>query len=74
MLFALADATYRFLHVDVNRNGRMHDSNVFIQSGLGIKLESGELNLPDPVPLPGTREPMPFVFLGDDAFSLKVNF
>jgi len=47
VLFALADATYRFLHVDVGRNGRTHDSNVFIQSELGIKLELGELNLPD---------------------------
>ena len=37
-------------------------------------LEEGSLNLPAPEPLPGRSVPTPFVFTGDNAFTLQLNF
>lgn len=73
VLLALVDAEYRFLFVDVGRNGRMHDSAVFRTSPLGIKLYSTTLALPPPCEVPGFNYKLPYVIVGDDAFALKPN-
>lgn len=72
VLLALVDAAYKFIFVDIGRNG-MHDSRVFRESMLGIKLKSNQLNLPQPAYLHGYPKMMPFVIVGDDAFSLHEN-
>lgn len=74
VLLALVGADYTFLFVDIGRNGRMHDSKVFRSCPLGTRMESNSLNLPDPCELPGFPFELPYVFVGDDAFSLRQNF
>ena len=73
VLMALVDAEYKFLFVDIGRNGRMHDSNVFRSSHLGLKLKSNSLNLPPPSSLPGYFRNIPYVIIGDDTLGLKEN-
>lgn len=73
VLLALVDAEYRFLFVDIGRNGRMHDSAVFRESPLGIKMNDGTLNFPVPCEVPGFNHKLPYVIVADDAFALKPN-
>lgn len=70
ILFAIVDADYNFLYVDVGTNGRANDSGIFGRSSIKSLLENSE-NLPDPRPLPGRHVNMPYVIVGDDAFPLK---
>lgn len=67
-LFALVDADYKVLFVDIGTNGRANDSGILARSSLIQMLERGELNLPPPRPLPDHHLELPFVIVGDDAF------
>ena len=71
ILLALVDAKYRFSFVDCGANGRTRDAGVFRESLLSDHLEGQTLGLPQPKPLPGRTEPVPFFIVGDDAFPLK---
>lgn len=73
ILLALVDADYKFIFVDIGKNGHTHDSAVFRESQLGIKLKENTLNLPQPNTLPDFNFRMPYVIVGDDAFSLHTN-
>ena len=46
MLFAIVDADYKFLYIDVGRNGRISDGAVFTNTPIYDKLESSQLELP----------------------------
>lgn len=70
---ALVDAKYKFLFINVGRNGRINDGVVFRDSELAQHLNNNSLNLPEPNPLPGNTVPMPFVIVADDAFPLSNN-
>ena len=60
--------------------GRVSDEGVYRNSTFYKALENGSLNLPDPVPLPGSddpqwmfdqfSEPIPYLLVADDAFPL----
>jgi hypothetical protein len=71
VLFVVADANYRFNYVEVGSAGRESDSTIFEHSKLYNLLGKEEANLPNPQNLPGTNIMMPFVFVGDEAFSLS---
>ncbi|XP_046743430.1 uncharacterized protein LOC124409688 [Diprion similis] len=73
VLLALVDAEYKFLFIDIGRNGRMHDSAIFRESPLGIRINAGNLNLPPSCEIPGFNEKLPYVIVADDAFTLKSN-
>ncbi|XP_066593215.1 uncharacterized protein [Prorops nasuta] len=73
ILMALVDAEYKFLYVDVGKNGRTHDSLVFRNSCLGEKLKNKSLHLPEPNAVSGCTYNLPYVIIADDAFSLHVN-
>jgi len=73
ILLALVDAEYKFIFVDIGKNSRAHDSTVFRESPLGIKLKTNTLNLPQPNTLPGFNINMPYVIIRDDAFTLHTN-
>lgn len=60
ILFALVDAEYNFLYIDVGANGRANDGAVFQASTLNIALEGNSLNLPEKA-----------VIVADDAFPLR---
>lgn len=71
VLMAMCDAEYKFTYIDVGRNGRVSDGGVFNQCSLATALQNNQLNLPEPKPLPGRRDTVPFVILADDAFTLQ---
>jgi len=51
VLFALVDANYNFMFVDVGCQGRISDGGVFANTELYNKLEAISLCLPQPTPL-----------------------
>ncbi|PIK53163.1 hypothetical protein BSL78_09941 [Apostichopus japonicus] len=61
VLLALVDAQYKFIYVDVGKNGRVSDGGVFKDSSLDTTLEEG-LNLP-----PTNESHLPYVIVGDKA-------
>ncbi|XP_008179485.1 uncharacterized protein LOC103308217 [Acyrthosiphon pisum] len=70
VLFALVDADYNFLFIDIGCQGRISDGGVFKNTELHKKIEREKLNLPSPVPLPGKNVDIPFVILADEAFAI----
>ena len=71
VVFALIDADYRFIYVDVGCNGRISDGGVFANSYIFKALEEKSLNIPNGKLLPGRENPLPYVIVGDEAFPLK---
>lgn len=72
VLFALVDANYKFLYVDVGSKGRISDGGVFKNTNLYKKLEKKELNIPPPeiLQIP-YKLAVPYFILGDKAFALN---
>ncbi|XP_064475428.1 uncharacterized protein LOC135389295 [Ornithodoros turicata] len=68
---ALVDADKMAIFVDAGVNGRCNDSVTFRGTELFQKLESGECNIPEPVPLPGQNDPTDFVVVADAASPMK---
>ncbi|KAB0804103.1 hypothetical protein PPYR_01073 [Photinus pyralis] len=75
ILFAVCDAKYNFIYVDIGSYGAQSDGGVFRKSSLGQKLLSGQLNLPIGCPLPNDPNncTVPTFFIGDEAFPLLTN-
>ncbi|XP_054261015.1 uncharacterized protein LOC128985495 [Macrosteles quadrilineatus] len=72
VLFALVDADYNYMFVDVGAQGSAGDVAVFENSALGKKLAEGSLDLPEPRPLPGMESnDIPYFIVGDEAFALS---
>lgn len=65
----VADADYKFLFYDIGAFGSESDSTIFQETAFGRKLLAEKLNLPPQVPILG--KPMPYFFIGDDAFPLS---
>ena len=63
VLFALVDANYKFLFVDVGQPGSANDARIWQESRLKKALDSGALNLPPP------RSGVNYHFIGE---SLKI--
>lgn len=73
VLFALVDADYNFIFVDVGCQGRISNGGVFKHTALCKKIESGNMNLPPPKSLPERIKEVPYVILADEAFALTTN-
>lgn len=73
VLFALVDADYNFIFVDVGCQGRISDGGVFKNTKFYKKLESKELGLPEDSLIPSLNKTMPYVFLADEAFALTTH-
>ena len=61
VLLAVCDANYEFTMVDIGDSGRQSEGGVYANSKLGYAIENDLLNIPE----------FPYVFVADDAFSLK---
>lgn len=72
-MFAIVDSLYNFLYVNVGSQGRLSDAGVFSHTSFIQALRDGTLNLPSSHSLPGRDIATPYVFVGDDAFSLSPN-
>lgn len=73
VLMAIADANYCFLYANIGCQGRISDGGVFRQTSFYKKLETDNLALPPPEPLPGSDKLSPYVIVADDAFPLQVH-
>ena len=73
VLMAMTDADYKFTAIDVGSFGSSSDSNVFKRSKMYKLLNENKFDLPEPSPLPDELEkkPMPYVFVGDEAFAVS---
>ena len=70
ILFALVDANYKFMRVDLGINGSSSDAQIVNQSQLRAGIINGTLQVPASEPLPSDDRPMPYFLIGDDAFLL----
>lgn len=73
ILLAVCDSDYKFTFVDIGAYGRHSDSTIFEESPLCQKLLNGTLNIPEPKPIANGSRALPYVFVGDEAFSLTSN-
>lgn len=71
VLLAMVDYNYNFIYVDVGCQGRISDGGVFRNCSLYTALHNGSLGIPISEPLPGREMSVPYVIIGDDAFSLS---
>lgn len=68
---AVVNAESEFLMVDVGTNGRISDGGVLSNTKFFEKLNNGEIGLPNPSAPFLDAHILPYVFVGDDAFSLR---
>lgn len=73
VMFALVDASYKFIFVDIGCQGRISDGGVFNDSILKEKISNNSLNLPSPKLLEGTNSIIPYYFVADSAFPLGIH-
>lgn len=75
VLLAVVGADYRFICVDIGQYGSISDGGVFKESAIGKLLTRGQLQFPDPEPLPDdpTGNCTPFFLVADDAFPLRID-
>ncbi|XP_049799648.1 uncharacterized protein LOC126234952 [Schistocerca nitens] len=72
--FAMVDASYTFLYVDVGTNGRVGDAGVFSKSKpQECLIDRSILNIPEGRKLGNTNITPPMVVLADHAFTLSYN-
>lgn len=74
ILFALVDAQYRFLYIDVGAYGSEGDASIWQTTALQKAINTGRANLPSSLSLRKAPDmKLPPVIVGDDAFPLSVN-
>ena len=71
VLMAVADADYKFLFVDIGANGSCADSGIFKLTNIYKAVMSGVAGIPNGDNLPHVDSPVPYSFIGDDAFGLR---
>ncbi|XP_022201746.2 uncharacterized protein LOC111058518 [Nilaparvata lugens] len=72
ILVAAVDAHYRFTFIDIMSAERFNDENVFENTLFGKRL-CNTSKLPEPNPLPGTEQPIPYVFVADETIPVIDN-
>lgn len=70
-LMAVCDSNYRFTFIDVGSNGKASNSSLVKHSMLFQKMQNNTLNIPNDRPVSINGDPLPFVFVGDEAFGLS---
>ncbi len=66
ILLALVDGDYKFIWADIGVNGSPSDAQVFTDSELRDAIDDSMIGFPDPDPLSGDDENMPYFIIGDD--------
>ncbi|KAL3209006.1 hypothetical protein MRX96_038386 [Rhipicephalus microplus] len=69
-LLAVCDAPHRFIYMEVWHSGSESDGGIFCRCNLQKNILQGALGLP-PVSTVGDEGPLPYFFVGDEAFPLK---
>ncbi|XP_055845807.1 uncharacterized protein LOC129911851 [Episyrphus balteatus] len=74
VLLAVCNANYTFTVVDVGTYGsQQNQGKDFTDSTFGKMIFSNNLQLPPPEKLPNSDKVVPYFFVGDDAFPLRMN-
>lgn len=73
VLMAIVDGNYRFIMCDFGTNGRVSDGGVIQNTLFYDKLQHGTLNIPPEEIVKDTSTALPYVFVADDAFQLRVD-
>ena len=73
VLFAVCDANYRIILLDIGGSGRHSDGDVLANSEFGKALLENQLPLPPPDMISDSGPILPYCFVGDAAFPLRPN-
>lgn len=71
LLLAVCDYRYRLTYVHFGDYGSEGDGRVFERSDFRARMDAGQLGLPGPRELPGTRVAVDHFFVADAAFPLN---
>lgn len=71
---AIANSNYEFIMIDFGTNGRISDGGVLECTTFFRKLIKNELKIPQPAKPANSEKLLPYVFIGDEAFSLRNDF
>lgn len=74
MLMAITNANYEFIMVDFGTNGRISDGGVIENTTFHRRLINNDLNIPQASTPSNSDKLLPYVFIGDEAFSLRDDF
>lgn len=74
VLMGIANANYELIMVHFGINGRISDGGVIEYTEFYQKLKHNELNIPTPSKPNCSSTILPYVFLGDEAFTLREDF
>ena len=74
VLLAVCDYNYCFTLLDIGDYGRMSDGGVLSNSSFGNAMKTNSLALPNAETVPGIKSPIPYFFVGDQAFHLSTNY
>lgn len=72
VLFGIVNANYEFIMVDFGINGRISDGGVIENTIFYEKLKEKKLKIPQETLIMGHK--LPYVFVGDEAFTLRQDF
>lgn len=73
VLMAVVDANYKFIYVDVGRNGRVSDGGVWDGCSLNKLLLRSAAGIPEKRSPSNSNRELPYVFVADDAFPLRTH-
>nr|CAI5836347.1 unnamed protein product [Callosobruchus analis] len=75
VLLAIVNSSYELILVNFGINGRVADGGAIENKQFHGKLKSNDINLPDSCEVGGNDSiKLPFVFVGDEAFALRLDF
>ncbi|CAH2002906.1 unnamed protein product [Acanthoscelides obtectus] len=74
VLMAVVKANLEFIMCDLGINGRISDGGVIEYSSFYKKLKNCQLLLPPPTKPRNSNTSLPFVFIADEAFTLRSDF
>ena len=72
VFIGIADSSYEFIYFSFGTNGRVSDGGVLEYTGFYDKLQNECLKTPESSDEKGRK--LPYVFIGDEAFSLRKDF
>ena len=72
ILLAVVTSDYKFLWIDTSGKGSSSDAHIYNNSELQEALQRNDIiGFPQPDPLPGDTQDIPYFLVGDDAFALR---
>jgi hypothetical protein len=74
VLMAVVNSNNEFIMANASINGQISDRGLLGKMAFGKVLVDKSLQIPEPGTLPNSKKKLPFVFVGDDTFTLTENF